>query len=50
MSLWYWISEEFKALGAKCVTHGPEFWIVAPLALFVLVISVIVGYDIWKGE
>lgn len=33
MGLWYWITEEFKALGFRCVAHGPEFWLVAPAAL-----------------
>ena len=27
MGLWYWITAEFKALGLRCVAHGPEFWL-----------------------
>lgn len=50
MNLWYWVSEEFKALGLRCVAHGPEFWLVVPLALGVLVIALIVARDIWGGD
>ena len=42
MSIWYWIMEEFKALGLRCVAYGPEFWLVGPLAGSVIV-AVIVG-------
>ena len=49
MGLWYWITEEFKALGLRCVAYGPEFWLVVPLALGLIVIAVIVGRDICGG-
>lgn len=49
MELWYWITEEFKALGLRCVAHGPEFWLVVPLALGFLISSVIVAFDVWRG-
>lgn len=42
MGLWYWITAEFKALGWYCVAHGPEFWLVAPVA-GALIVAVIVG-------
>lgn len=42
MSIWYWIAAEFKALGLYCVAHGPEFWLVGPLA-GALLVAVIVG-------
>ena len=42
MSIWYWIAAEFRALGLRCVAHGPEFWLVAPVAGAV-VLAVIVG-------
>lgn len=47
---WYYIFAEFRALGLRCVAYGPEFWLVVPLALGVLVIAVIVGWDIWRGD
>lgn len=50
MSTWDWIVAEFRALGIYCVAHGPEFWLVAPLALGVLVIALIVARDIWGGD
>lgn len=49
MGLWYWITEEFKALGLRCVAFGPEFWLVAPIMLGLIVIAVIVGRDICGG-
>lgn len=49
MSLWYWISEEFRALGLRCVAYGPEFWLVVPLALGVAIMSVLAAKDIWRG-
>lgn len=42
MSIIDWIAAEFKALGWYCVAHGPEFWLVGPIAGAVL-IAVIVG-------
>lgn len=50
MGLWYWITEEFKALGLRCVAHGPEFWLVVPLALGLAVSAVIAARDIWGGK
>ena len=49
MGLWYWITEEFKALGWYCVYHGPEFWLVMPLTLGLAVGVVIAACDIWRG-
>ncbi len=49
MGLWYWITAEFKALGLRCVAHGPEFWLVMPLALGLAVGAVIAACDIWRG-
>ena len=49
MGLWYWIAEEFKALGLRCVAYGPEFWLVMPLALGLSVSAVIAAHDIWRG-
>lgn len=46
MSTLDWILAEFKALGWYCVKHGPEFWLVVPIAVVVLVaivISCIIG-------
>lgn len=46
MSIWYWIAAEFKALGLRCVAHGPEFWLVAPIigaAALAAVVGIIVG-------
>lgn len=49
MSIWYWIAAEFRALGWYCVAHGPEFWLVCPLAgavLIAVIMGIIVGrYD-----
>ena len=42
MSIWYWIAAEFRTMGWYCVAHGPEFWLVVPVAGAV-VIAVIVG-------
>lgn len=42
MSIADWIFAEFRALGWYCVAHGPEFWLVGPIAGAVLV-AVIVG-------
>lgn len=50
MGLWYWITAEFKALGLRCVAHGPEFWLVMPLALGLAALAVLVGWDIWRGD
>lgn len=48
MGLWYWITEEFKALGLRCIALGPEFWMsMAFIAL--LGIAVIVIFYIWGG-
>ena len=49
MSIWYWITEEFKALGWYCVAHGPEFWLVGPLAGAVLV-AVVVGIIVGRAD
>jgi hypothetical protein len=49
MGLWYWITAEFKALGLRCVAHGPEFWLVVPLALGLAAGVVIAACDIWRG-
>ena len=49
MGLWYWITEEFKALGWYCVYHGPEFWLVVPLGAGLLILSVIALKDILRG-
>lgn len=49
MGLWYWITEEFKALGLRCVAHGPEFWLVAPLGVGVAIMSALAARDIWRG-
>ena len=49
MGLWYWITAEFKALGLRCVAHGPEFWLVVPLALALAAGAVIAACDIWRG-
>lgn len=49
MGLWYWITEEFKALGLRCVAHGPEFWLVVPIGAGLLILSVIALKDILKG-
>lgn len=49
MSIWYWITEEFKALGLRCVTHGPEFWLIGPLAgavLTAIIVGIIVGRNL----
>lgn len=47
MSVLHWIAAEFRALGWYCVAHGPEFWLVAPVAGAVLIAGV-VGYFIWR--
>jgi hypothetical protein len=46
MSITDWIIAEFKALGWYCVAHGPEFWLVGPLAgavLTAVIVGIIVG-------
>lgn len=47
--VWYFIFEEFRALGLYCVAHGPEFWLVMPLARGLAVSAVIAAHDIWRG-
>lgn len=49
MSIWYWIAAEFKALGWYCVAHGPEFWLVGPLA-GTLVVAIIVGIIVGRYD
>lgn len=49
MGLWYWITAEFKALGLRCVAHGPEFWLAVAAMGFVAALAVAVGYYIWRG-
>lgn len=49
MGLCYWITAEFKALGLRCVAHGPEFWLVMPLALGFVISAVIAAHDVWRG-
>lgn len=49
MGLWYWITEEFKALGLYCVAHGPEFWLVVPLGVGVAIMAALAARDIWGG-
>lgn len=46
---WYYIFAEFRALGLRCVFYGPEFWLVFPLGLGVIVAAVLVGRDILRG-
>ena len=48
MGLWYWITAEFKALGLRCVAHGPEFWLGVAAMGFVTALAVAVGYFIWR--
>ncbi len=45
---WYYILAEFQALGLRCVVSGPEFWLVVPPALGVILTAALVGCDIWK--
>ena len=47
---WYYIIAEFRALGLRCVAHGPEFWLVAPIILGLIVIAVIVWRDMVGGD
>lgn len=49
MSLWYWITEEFKALGLYCVTHGPEFWLVAPPLAGAVAVAALAGVFRWRN-
>ena len=46
---WYFIAAEFRALGLRCVAHGPEFWLAVAGIGFVAALSVAVGYFIWRG-
>lgn len=46
---WYFIAAEFKALGLRCVAHGPEFWLVVPLGAGLLILSALALSDIWRG-
>ena len=48
MSTLDWIIAEFRALGWYCVEHGPEFWLVVPVAGAVL-IAVIVGIIVGRN-
>ena len=48
MGLWYWIAEEFKALGLRCVAYGPEFWLAIAAIGGVAALSAVVGYFIWR--
>ena len=48
MNLWYWITAEIKALGLRCVAHGPEFWLgVAAISLAVIG-CLTIGFGIWR--
>lgn len=46
---WYYIIAEFRALGLRCVAYGPEFWLIAPLAVGIVAVAVVAGFDIWRG-
>lgn len=46
---WYYIIAEFKALGLRCVAYGPEFWLVVPPTLGVILTAALVWRGIRKG-
>ncbi len=48
MGLWYWITEEFKALGLRCVAYGPEFWLAVAAICGATALAMVVGYFVWK--
>ena len=50
MNLWYWITAEFKALGLRCVAHGPEFWLVVPTLAGALAVAALVGVFKWRND
>lgn len=50
MKMWYWITEEFRALGLRCVAHGPEFWLGVAAICGVAALSIAVGFCIWRGD
>ena len=50
MGLWYWITAEFKALGLRCVAHGPEFWLAIAAIAGVAALCMIVGVMIWRED
>lgn len=45
---WYYIAAEFRALGLRCVAHGPEFWLAIAAIGGVAALSTIVGVMIWR--
>ena len=49
MSQWYWITEEFRALGLSCVAHGPEFWLVVPALVGAVTLSALFVFLRWRG-
>lgn len=50
MGLWYWITAEFKALGLRCVAHGPEFWLAVAAIAGVAVLGMIVSIFVFRED
>lgn len=50
MGLWYWIVEEFKALGLRCVAYGPEFWLALAVICWAIAGMIMIGYSIWRDK
>lgn len=50
MSLWYWISEEFKALGLRCVAYGPEFWLAVAVICGVAAALLLLACFVWRDK
>lgn len=48
MSTWEYIVAEFRALGLRCVAHGPEFWLAIAAICGVAALAMVVGYFVWR--
>ena len=50
MGLWYWITEEFKALGLRCVAHGPEFWLAVAVICWIISVGIVAVFAMWRKK
>ena len=47
---WYYIVEEFRALGLRCVACGPEFWLALAAICGMVCVALVVGWVVFKDE
>ena len=47
---WYYIIAEFRALGLRCVAHGPEFWLAVTAIACVAVLGMIVSILVFMED